>query len=317
VQCSVCSPELRVLDRNEGPIIGAETAIISPNGFSRTILTDGYGKAQLRNIVTGNYEVSVLWRGLAVGNSTLSICSSTIIPIVCDVHTLTVSICDSAGGLLPYSTLIVDFPNGTERTAIADGFGKVPFEQVPGGTHRLRVYWMSRQVYDDTAQFSSSSPIVIYTTVEPRDEKREENVLFGSGWGGGGGGSETSDESSEEVDVFCSLTIEVVDGKGGPVQGAEVRVIDAETGQLLSTVTTSIDGTARTLVKVGRYELEVQKDESIAKKVVEVRSDRTVRILLELVEEKEREDPPLTIVSAGIAVLGSVLYLVYRRRSES
>ena len=54
-------------------------------------------------------------------------------------------------------------------------------------------------------------------------------MFFGSGWGGGGG-SETSDESSEEVDVFCSLTVEVVDGKGGPVQGAEVRVIDAETG---------------------------------------------------------------------------------------
>jgi len=312
IQCSVCSPELRVVDGNGRPMVGAEISIISPNDSSKTVLTDGYGRALLEGTIVGNYTVSVLWRGMEVRNLTLRIRSSTTVPVVCDVYTLTISICDRGGTPLPYSTLIVDFPNGTERTATADSYGRVEFDQVPGGTHRFRVYWRGNEVSDETIHLSSSSPVVLYTTVEPAGTKRGENGLTGISWTGGGGSSE---ESTEERLVFCSLVIEVVDEKGNIVQGAEIKVIDLETGETISVMTTGADGTARTLITPGRYRLEARKGKSISEKVIDLRSDRTLRIILEF-EERTKEETPPTIISAVIAIIGSALYLIYRRRSS-
>ena len=293
--------------------MGAETSLISPAGPSRTLLTDGYGKAQFNHIVTGNYSTSVIWRGKEVGNVTFTLRYSTTIAIVCDVHTLTVSICDIDGIPLPYSTLIVDFPNGTERTVTADSYGKVEYEQVPGGTHRLRTYWKGEQVADETVLLSNSNLVLLYTTVESSGGRPGNTTFLGSSWSGGGGGG-SSEEVTEERSVFCSLTVEVVTRNGGKVQGAEVKVIDAETGHLTSVMTTGVDGTAKTLVTTGTYELEVHKDENVARKIVTLGSDRTVRIVLELTEEAVEEETPLTIISAAIAILGSALYLIYRRR---
>ncbi len=315
VRCSVCSPELRILDGNGRPIVGAETSLISPAGSSRTLLTDGYGKARFDNIATGNYSTSVIWRGKEVGNVTFTLQYSATIAVDCDVYTLTVSICDIDGIPLPYSTLIVDFPNGTERTFTADSYGKIEFDQVPGGAHRLRTYWKGEQVADEVVHLFSSNPVLLYTTVESNEGRTGNTTSLGSSWsGGGGGGGGSSEEVTEERYVFCSLTVEVMTRNGDKVQGAEVKVIDAETGHLTSVMTTGVDGTAKTIVTTGTYELEARKDENIARKVVTVESDRTVRIVLELREEAVEEETPLTIISAAIAILGSALYLIYRRR---
>lgn len=318
IRCSVCSPELRILDGNGRPIVGAETSLISPARPSRTLLTDGYGKAQFNHVVTGNYSTSVIWRGKEVGNDTFTLRYSTTIAIVCDVHTLTVSTCDIEGIPLPYSTLIVDFPNGTERTVTTDSYGKVEFEQVPGGTHRLRTYWKGEQVADKIVLLSNSNPVLLYTTVESSGGRPGNTTFLGSSWsgGGGGGGGGSLEEVTEERDIFCSLTVEVVTRNGGKVQGAEVKVIDAETGHLTSVMTTGVDGTAKTLVTTGTYELEIHKDETVARKIVTLGSDRTVRIVLELTEEAVEEETPLTIISAAIAILGSAVYLIYRRRLD-
>jgi hypothetical protein len=317
IRCSVCHPELRILDGNGRPIVGAETSLISPAGSSSTLLTDGYGKARFNNIVTGNYSTSVIWRGKEVGNITFTLQYSATIAVVCDVHTLTVSICDIEGIPLPYSTLIVDFPNGTERTVTADSNGKVELEQVAGGTHRLRTYWKGEQVADEIVHLSNSNPVLLYTTVESSGGRTGNSTFLSSSWSGGGGGSGgggASEEVTEERYVFCSLTVEVVTRNGEKVQGVEVKVIDAETGRLTSVMTTGVDGTAKTLVTTGTYELEAHKDENIARKVVTLESDRMVRIVLELKEEAVEEETPLTIISAAIAILGSALYLFYRRR---
>jgi len=61
--------------------------------------------------------------------------------------------------------------------------------------------------------------------------------------------------------------------------------------------------------------LEVQKGESKATRVVKLRSDRTIKMTLELEQEIEKIVP--TIISAAIAILGSVVYLIYRRRSRA
>ncbi len=314
LQCSVCSPELRVLDWNGRPMVGAEASVIFPTGSSETVLTDGYGEAQLENIIAGEYETSVLWRGIIVQNSTLNLQSSASVALACDVHTFTVSIRDKEGKPLPYPTLIVDFPNGTERTIMADGYGKVGFDQVPGGTHRLRVYWGEEMVSDQTVLVSSSSPVVLDTSVESEGKEERYTAVFDS-YGSGGGGKGSSKETSEEDYVFCSLRVEVVDNRGGAIQGAEVTIIDIETGHLISAMTTKSDGSVNTLISTGTYKLEVQKGESKATRVIELRSNRTIRMVLEL--EQEGGETASTIISAAIAVLGSVVYLLYRRRSRA
>ena len=314
LQCSVCSPELRVLDGNGRPIVGALTSITCPTGSSETVLTDGYGKAQLTNIVAGEYDTSVLWRGMIVGNSTLNLQSSVTVALVCDVHSLTVSICDKEGRPLPYSTLMVDFPNGTGRAIITDGYGKVEFDQVPGGTHRLRVYWEEEVVSDQTIDVYSSSPVIIYTTVESKGRETRGTTLIDPYWSGGGGKG-SSEETYEDAHVFYTLRVEVVDGRGGAINGAEVKIIDAETDRFISVMTTKADGSVRILILTGTYRLEVQKGESKATRVVKLRSDRTIRMTLELEQEIEKIVP--TIISAAIAILGSVVYLIYRRRSRA
>jgi len=314
LQCSVCSPELRVLDGNGRPIVGALTSIILPTGSFETVLTDGYGEAQFLNIIAGEYGTSVLWRGMVVGNSTLNLQSSVTVTLLCNVQSLTVSICDREGKPLPYSTLMVDFPNGTERAIIADGYGKVEFDQVPGGTHRLRVYWEEEMVSDQTIDFSSSDPVIIYTTVKSERKETRGTTFIDPYWSGGGGGG-SSKETYEDDYVFYTLRVEVVDGRGGAIQGAEVKIIDVETTHLISAMTTKADGSVRTLILTGTYRLEIQKGERKATRVVEIRSDRTIRIVLEL--EQEVEETASTIISAAIAILGSVVYLVYRRRSRA
>jgi len=121
---------------------------------------------------------------------------------------------------------------------------------------------------------------------------------------------------SEDIEVIYSLTVRVVDLKGEEIEGAEVRVKDTIEGHLVAIMTTKTDGMARTLLAEGTYELEIRKDEITLSRVIELRSDKTVRVVLELGEDAEVEETPVTMISAMIAVVGSLLYLAYRRYSS-
>jgi len=130
----------RVEDAAGSALENAKVVLECVNGTILTLYTDGGGRIYLDKIPYGTYAVIVYWRGVMVGNESISMTSGHTYAISCSVYDLTVEAKNILGiGVRGAKVILYRRGMGTVAEAVTRTTGKVLFAQLPEGRYRIEV----------------------------------------------------------------------------------------------------------------------------------------------------------------------------------
>ena len=303
VICNVCDQILQIEDTDGKPLIGASTVITLPDETEITRNTDANGQITFTQIPVGSLKIQVTWQNVSVTEKTHTISFSGILQERCPVCSPTFIIEDSAGSPLPHALARVYCSNGTEASLLADSHGMIELCQIPAGSYRLQVYWKDAIAFEQTYSLSASTEIAVQTNVPPQTVQTETT------WGG-----DEENTTRTPKDTSYLLTIRAFDKTGKPVEGILVLIKDAKTNATVATAITDNTGEAVLKISQGEYIAEIQQGENEIRQPISIYEDTKIEIQIPSGEEPEMPYRAPTVATALIAVLGSILFLTFRRR---
>jgi hypothetical protein len=298
--CNICTQTLQFEDIDGQPLAGATTTITLPNETEIVCNTDTKGQIILTQIPTGNLKVQITWQNIQVTVKTYTIPFPGVVRENCPVCSPTFIIEDSAGNPLPSVLVKVYCLNNTETSLQTDSQGRIELRQIPAGSYRLQVYWKDAVAFEQIYSLSASTEIPVRTNIPPLTAQTELT------WGGSG---ENSTSTTPEVTNYL-LTISVCDKTGKPVGGILVLVKDAKTNATIASAITDNNGEAILKIPQGDYIVEAQKTQQ----PISLTQDTKIEIQIPSNETPEMPHQASTVATALIAVLGSLLFLAFRRR---
>jgi len=150
VTCNVYYPALKVVDDVNSILPEAQLYLTSPNGTTNIVpfYTDTRGFVNLTQAPVGSYQLKILWKGVVVYDSTLTMNSDGPYTINTHVYKITVKVLGNnaipiyGAYVIVYTQSLVGY--GLE---ITDATGEAVF-RLPEGTYRIdtrysSVYWLT------------------------------------------------------------------------------------------------------------------------------------------------------------------------------
>jgi len=303
--CNVCTQILQIEDIDGQSLVGAITVITLPNESEITRNTDANGQITLTQIPTGNLKVQITWRNVSITEKTYMISFSGTLRERCPVCSPTFIIEDSAESPLAHALARVYCPNGTEASLLADSRGVMELCQIPAGSYKLQVYWKDAIAFEQTYSLSASTEIAVQTNVPPQTVQTEIT------WGGE---NEENTTPTPPENTSYLLTISVFDESRKPVEGILVLIKDTKTNATVASAITDNAGEAVLKITQGDYVVEIQQGEKKIRQPISINEDTKIEIQIPSSEELETSYRTPTVATALIAVLGSILFLTFRRR---
>jgi len=303
--CNVCTQTLQIEDIDGQPLVGASTVITLPEETKITRNTDANGQITLTQLPIGNLKIQITWQNVSFTEKTDIISFPGTLRERCPVCSPIFIVEDSAGSPLPYALARVYCSNGTEASLLADSHGMIELCQIPAGGYRLQVYWKDAIAFERTYSLSASTEIAVQTNVPPQTMQTEIT------WGGG---NEEDTTLTPPEDKSYLLTISVFDKTGKPVEGILVLIKDTKTNATVASAITDNAGEAVLKISQGDYVVEIQQGEKKIRQPISINEDTKIEIQIPSSEEPEISYRTPTMAIAIIAVLGSILFLTFRRR---
>ncbi len=144
VTASVFYPTLHLLDSQGEPVEHAFVYLTYANGTSTVVpaRTDGTGAVSLTQVTGGPLDVRVLWRGVEVAATTVTVDASVPFDVDTAVYYLTVEVTDGAGDPLGLAVVRIEdavfgLLSASNETGSAGSF----VERLPAGTYDLDARW--------------------------------------------------------------------------------------------------------------------------------------------------------------------------------
>jgi len=150
ITCSVYYPAFKVVDDVDSALPEAQLYLTSPNGTTNIVpfYTDAKGFFNLTKIAGGSYKFTILWKGVVVYDTTLTVNSDGPYTLKTHVYKLTVKVLGNNAApvygayVIVYTQSLVGY--GLETT---DAAGEAVF-RLPEGTYRIdarysSVYWLT------------------------------------------------------------------------------------------------------------------------------------------------------------------------------
>jgi hypothetical protein len=219
VNASVFYPVLKVSDSHTAPVESAFVYLTYPNGTTTFVpfRTDANGSVNLAQVTGGSLGVRVLWRGVEVAATTLTVASSGQMAVAASVFYLTVQVNDGSGGPLELALVRMDDAVfGLLSVAGVTGANGSLVQRLPTGTYDLAVSWRGVDVGSAAAQALTADATV---TIAAR--------------------------------VYV-LSIRTVASDNSPLPGVTVTVTTAS-GGVFEVVVTDANGTARVRAPAAIY----------------------------------------------------------------
>lgn len=121
-------------------------------------------------ITSGGFDVRVVWRGVVVNSTTISVPFTedvTEVVLWSGVYDSTITFVDSLDEPLPDTPISITFANGssTIRPVETDEGGQLRLERVPGGSYSFLVYWQDVLVNSTSLLIESNEPFTVSSSV--------------------------------------------------------------------------------------------------------------------------------------------------------
>jgi hypothetical protein len=222
--CDVFYPEFEVVDYSYEPLEGANVYMKHPNGTYKIVpfVTNETGMFTITQAPIGDFELIVKWRDVEVAVETHTVDKNGYIAqIVCAVFTLEITAVDSRGlGLAGSQIVIADSVSLLildSRISDLDGFMK---SQLPVGSFTISIFWRQRLVQ----QFDLD--------------------LVG-------------DHNQNVTCWVYYVNLQAIDPHNVTVEGAQVVLTLPETGGVLDSQMTDLNGVVESRLPIGMVVVEV------------------------------------------------------------
>lgn len=171
IPCQVYYPAFKIVDDVDTPLPEAEVYVTSPNGTTTVppLYTAQDGYVNLTQASGGSYEFVILWKGVTVKDTTLTVNSDGPYSINTAVYQFTVVVLGSDRAVVSGAYVIVYTQSGVGYgLEITDAAGQAVF-RLPKGTYRIdirfsSIYWLTAvtsQKSEPSKLISSSSTLTM------------------------------------------------------------------------------------------------------------------------------------------------------------
>ncbi len=170
VTAAVFSPDIVILDDVGDPVFDAVVFTLHPNGtfLDKSWRTDASGGISWDTMAGGDYRVSVLWMGVEVYNSTLTLAGQGPYTLTVMVYQLDIQVVDTAGqGLELAQVVITNTTNGLVADSTLTNFTGHTMSKIPIGNFDFVVYWRNQVVFDTLTdhKVDSSGVLILYANI--------------------------------------------------------------------------------------------------------------------------------------------------------
>ncbi|MEM3341546.1 MAG: carboxypeptidase-like regulatory domain-containing protein [Thermoplasmata archaeon] len=221
VHVNIFYPDILILDTEGVPLNTATAYLVHPNGSAIAVpwITGADGLITPGRCAGGIWGISVSWLGVIVFNNTLNINASGLFSINTEVYHLSIVVQDRGGNGIPLAQVVV---SNTTTQIVADSkmtnlSGGV-LSRLPLGAYDFTVYWKNVVVSSSVKDYLVDSSRTLVIT----------------------------------ADIY-TLTINIVDTSGIPLQYSEVILYTSDMSMLIDTTTLSEYGSGQVPVPAGDF----------------------------------------------------------------
>lgn len=165
ITCNVYDPSFKIIDDVDDPLPQAPVYIQSPNGTVNILpmYTNENGFINMTQMPTGNYTLTVWWKGVMVQETVKTVDSDGPYVIRCRVYRLTVNVLGNDGSVVHGAYVWVYTDAGVPYDfKMTDPSGKAVF-RLPIGTYRIETFYSTAYMLTHVAA-TATEPSVSVTS---------------------------------------------------------------------------------------------------------------------------------------------------------